>query len=700
MRSVSYSKLIRHINIITIVACILLLGLTISGQQAFADGRLITRTLNRGEKLRVLGNRCNLKIERNSTSRQRYVCRGTSKAAALSNRNVVVLRGKDRVSISARRCFLTRTRTTDHRIDVTCARVAPTPTPTPTIVATQTPTSTITPTPTATFTPSATPTFNANALLFNNQLVGLNTGGPIAAGSAVSLTGVNAGDVLAAMDRRPQNGMLYALGYNGTNGTLQLYAVSPESNSVVAVGTTGTFSDGVNNVRVGVDATTTIGMDFNPAVDRIRVVTGNGQNFRMNPNTGAFVDGDAGTGGVNMDSAINGGISYVDEVAYTNSFPQTPNITTLYTVNADASLICIQNSANAGTETSCQATSPILDDVAGFDISPSVLAASANAAVTSGSAIGIGKLSGGSSSGLISIDLVTGAISTPAPIGSNTDNFVSFALNQREGVDIVGLGNNALVKFNSNTTTTTTTIAVTNLTAGETLAGIDWRPATGQLYGLGFDPNTGTGSASLYQIDPQTGVATVVGAAGDVADGAGNPISLAGATSFGFDFNPQVDRIRVVSDAGDNFRIDPSTAQVLSDTDINGATNTVDAAAYTNAFSGATSTTLYTLDAVSNSLYIQTSPNTGMQTAALPVTLNGANLDFTSTSGFDIGRDVRTASANAAATSGSGYAALTVGGVTSLYKIDLATAAATLLGSVGNGANPLFGLTVAQSSAN
>src|SRR5262245_44960969 len=66
--------------------------------------------------------------------------------------------------------------------------------------------------------------------------------------AAVAITGLVAGDSLVAIDVRPQNGRLYGLGLNpaGT-GTLQLYMITVESLTVraTAVGTTGTFLDGV-----------------------------------------------------------------------------------------------------------------------------------------------------------------------------------------------------------------------------------------------------------------------------------------------------------------------------------------------------------------------------------------------------------------------------------------------------------------------
>ena len=74
----------------------------------------------------------------------------------------------------------------------------------------------------------------------------------------------------------------------------------------------------------------------------------------------------------------------------------------------------------------------------------------------------------------------------------------------------------------------------------------------------------------LYNISWRTGVATPIGATGAfVAFDGLTPVPIAG-TSFGFDFNPVTDRIRVVNDLGQNFRIDPN-AGALVDGDL-GAT--------------------------------------------------------------------------------------------------------------------------------
>ena len=114
---------------------------------------------------------------------------------------------------------------------------------------------------------------------------------------------------------------------------------------------------------------------------------------------------------------------------------------------------------------------------------------------------------------------------------------------------VIGLTtNNQLVAFNAATPGTfSATRAITGLRAGETLLGIDTRPATGELIGL-------TDELRLYSLNTATGVATFIGQATLPTDV---------GTAIGFDFNPAVDRIRVVTDTGLNFRINPNNGQVV-----------------------------------------------------------------------------------------------------------------------------------------
>jgi hypothetical protein len=132
--------------------------------------------------------------------------------------------------------------------------------------------------------------------------------------------------------------------------------------------------------------------------------------------------------------------------------------------------------------------------------------------------------------------------------------------------------------------------------AGQTLVGIDVRPANGLLYGLGV--NAATDTATLYTISVQTGVATVVGSFGSVGD--------LPASGYGFDFNPVVDRIRVTTDTGLNFRVNPTNGSIAG-IDVAIVGSAISGAAYTNdETNNGGVTTLYTLDSISDQLKIQT----------------------------------------------------------------------------------------------
>lgn len=518
----------------------------------------------------------------------------------------------------------------------------------------------------------------------------------------VAITGVNAGETLVAIDVRPQNQELYALGVNSGAGTMQLYHLSVPTAVATAIGTTGTF---VNAGGTPVPITgTRFDMDFNPTVDRIRVVSDAGQNFRMNPNTGAFVDGDLGGAagsvvGLNMDGPLNGGTTILSGIAYTNNRPNV-TVTTLYTVDAVTNSLYIQNPANAGTQTlpvTVTLGGSTLDFAqASLDIVPGVNVATSNTPVASGSGLMIAKVGG--ISGAYALNLANGQATF---LGSFSVAVRSSAIRTEVGAAAVLTGS-SLARFDPTTPGTTTTVALTGLVAGETLVGIDQRPATGQLYGLGINPTSDTGT--LYLIDPQTGACTIVGTAGQIAfvDAGSNPVDLPNPAIFGygFDFNPTVDRIRVISASGLSFRVNPITGAPV-DGDLGGAAGSIaginpdgfqngqlggstggSGAAYTNSFGGATATTLYVLDASSSRLYIQNPPNAGTETLPVTITLNGAQLNFGAAGGFDIPSPIAVGTSNTPAT-GHGWMTAAVGGVTGLYRIDLFTGEAALMGTLG-----------------
>jgi hypothetical protein len=237
-----------------------------------------------------------------------------------------------------------------------------------------------------------------------------------------------------------------------------------------------------------------------------------------------------------------------------------------------------------------------------------------------------------------------------------------------KAVTVFGVNtSNQLVRFDSATPgTVNATLPITGLQAGEAILGIDFRPANGGLYGLGS-------TSRLYVINQATGVATQVGTA--------SAFTLNG-TDFGFDFNPVVDRIRVVSNTGQNLRLNPDTGGLAAtDTPLNPGTPNVNAAAYTNNFAGTTTTTLFVIDTTLDSLFRQDPPNAGTLNLVGPLGVDASNLN-----GFDI-----------APSTGVAYAALTVAGTSRLYTINLLTGTATQAGAIGGG-NTLRGLAVGFGS--
>lgn len=540
-------------------------------------------------------------------------------------------------------------------------------------------------------------------------------------GAQTPITGLVAGDEIVGIDVRPQNGMLYGLGFNPVAGTVQLYAISHRTAVARPVGAPAAFVTAAGAPRpVGAGAATRFGLDFNPAVDRVRVVNSAGQNFRLNPNNGAPVDGDAVNAGVQMDGDVNGATTAVDGTAYTNAVANT-TITTQYTLDASSDAIHVQNPPNAGTQTQALPLtlggSPLdVDAAGGFDIAPGVNAPASNMPVSSGSATALLRVAGVGA--LYRIDLVSGAatlLGTPALPAGTLRGFAVFGAAVEGELAAIALSGTSLQlsRFNTGTPGTQTVVTLTGIVAGESLVGVDWRPATGQLFGVGVNEVANNGS--VYLIDPQTAAAAVIGVAGQLqwVDTLGNPVDLPAASAgWGVDFNPLVDRIRLVNAAGLNARANPITGApidgdagapgVQPDVAISvsgGGAASIAATAYSNSFDGTTLTTQYTLDAAQGRLFIQNPPNNGTQTSPRPVTLGGAPLAFTAVSGFDIPPSVQVGAANAPVDFGFGLALLEVGGVGSLYRIELGSGAATLVGTltgaaprglaVGDGPSPI-----------
>ena len=133
-------------------------------------------------------------------------------------------------------------------------------------------------------------------------------------------------------------------------------------------------------------------------------------------------------------------------------------------------------------------------------------------------------------------------------------------------------GDDKLIAFDTNRPGQTTKIEITGTDAP--LLGIDTRPSNGVIYGI-------TTQDTIYTINPSTGAATKISTLSE---------PFTGTTVSGFDFNPVADRLRLVGDNDQDFRINVETGAVIVDGDLKfaigdeneGANPRVTAAAYTN----------------------------------------------------------------------------------------------------------------------
>ena len=179
----------------------------------------------------------------------------------------------------------------------------------------------------------------------------LGTNAVFKAATGRTITGVTPGQVIVGIDVRPSTGGLYALGYNNSAMTAQLYTLTNGAgNTKVAMAVGGAISlDLEDTNRANTKGLIpNVGFDFNPRLDRIRVVAPNGTNYRLNPNTGGLAATD---GMLAYNSASNvGHPPYVGTAAYTNS-ALTVSGTTLYDIDVSSggAILSTQNLPNAGT---------------------------------------------------------------------------------------------------------------------------------------------------------------------------------------------------------------------------------------------------------------------------------------------------------------------------------------------------------------
>ncbi|MFI6274138.1 DUF4394 domain-containing protein [Streptomyces sp. NPDC050988] len=145
-------------------------------------------------------------------------------------------------------------------------------------------------------------------------------------------------------------------------------------------------------------------------------------------------------------------------------------------------------------------------------------------------------------------------------------------------------------------------------------------------------------------------------------------------TNFGVDFNPAADRLRIISDTGQNLAHNLANSSTATNTPLttDGATTPgVTGAAYTNNdLNSATATTLFDINTTSDQVVIQSPPANG-----LLVPTGSLGFDAGVNAGFDIFSDLSAGKT----ISNTAFATLTPAGASTstFYTVDVLTGATT-----------------------
>jgi hypothetical protein len=252
---------------------------------------------------------------------------------------------------------------------------------------------------------------------------------------------------------------------------------------------------------------------------------------------------------------------------------------------------------------------------------------------------------------------------------------------------------NQLLKFSTLSPGDVTKVAITGLgNTNEIVQGLDFRPKTGGLYAFTSEVS----AAALYTIDKASGAATKCN--GTPAGTYYTAVLDSTSASWAVDFDPIEDRLRIIASNGQMYRLHPENGKSVTPTSPDpagysgGAVANFAGTAFTNSLTVTPAkSALYGIDATKNVLAVFQ----GVANPSLPLKEIGPlGVDPTEFAGFDIWGGTEKADAGPTLDKPlEAYAAMTVGTTTSLYKIDLATGAATSLGAIGIDV-PIRGLTI------
>jgi hypothetical protein len=268
------------------------------------------------------------------------------------------------------------------------------------------------------------------------HIIAFDSANPGTSLGSLTVTGLQSGDSLFAIDYRPATLGLYGLGGVSQGGqitTLRLYTINQTTGAATLVSPAA---------GIGVGGAFAYSFDFDPYTDQIRVVGSDGENFRLSPATGTLLA---------TDPTLSNGTATAPEIVGIAFTPGNPlaNSSTLFGIDQNNLLII---NGSTGTVTTVGSLGDhFLANFAGLDTAP-------NSSATAGTAFSVENLFKPLfPPSLVSINLATGTTTGLGEIGGTGGTFGGFA----------NLSSLAVVPTTSFTPPSRTPSLPANATAGE-----------------------------------------------------------------------------------------------------------------------------------------------------------------------------------------------------------------------------------------
>jgi hypothetical protein len=406
------------------------------------------------------------------------------------------------------------------------------------------------------------------ALTSTQHLVSFNRTTPGSLVTNVAVSGLSTGERLLGVAWRPAEGKLL-----GLSSAARLFEINALT-GVTALRASLVATAGDSNPFAGLSGTAAA-LSIDASTDRLRVLTSSGQNLVVDPVSGAVLtENTVQRGGV---------VAGISAAAYSDAFASSA-LAQLWNINAAADTLERMPAPDTGLLT--PASTLGVGAASGSGMVIDARTSAAFAAMTVNGRIALYR---------IALDASTNVATRIADLGTQ-DPLLGMAFVEPKGnplaAQAVGLSTDGrLVKFQPNLPQIVTLVPITGLNSVEVLQAIDFRPADGNLYGL-------SSAARLLQIDTSTGAVTQQAVLRADASDTSNPYNGLAGASFAINFDPVQDRLRIVSNTGQNLLVNVATGEVLTDAAVHatGQAAVAGGLAYDHRYAGATVATLFVAD--------------------------------------------------------------------------------------------------------